>query len=312
MEKTKILVYGAGAVGIFFGGQLFKAGFDVVFLDRTEKVERLGDNGFCFRSLSSKEFCFRPEVVDNVNNLPPQDLILVCVKAFQTYEIAMNLLPCIKPSTIVLSLQNGLENEKIIADLIGKNMIMGCVPYFDGYLSSDWTVEQHAPAEIVFGELDYQPSDREGWLSALFTHGGINHRIVRNITENAWEKFIWNTTFNSISALTQSSLNKITESAEILGTLRQMMMEVHQVAHKEGVELPPQNIEELLTKNLGFGHMRSVTLQDIERGHIPELESLMKGLLERAKIHDVSTPVYRTVYNLIRLSLSNRNLGLIQ
>ncbi|MDH5561540.1 MAG: 2-dehydropantoate 2-reductase [Deltaproteobacteria bacterium] len=304
MESINILVYGAGAVGIYFGGKLCQSGFNVVFVDTPEKAELLNDSDMHIRSKVDKDSDFKAKVVADVGELPPQDLILVCVKAFQTYEIALNLLPVIKPSTLILSLQNGLENEKILSDLLGENLVMGAVLNFNGKLIDKSTVMQFAPGKVIFGEMDHQRSEREEWLSKIFAHSDINHTVSNEITKNIWLKFIWNNAFNAISALTHTTVGQILESEAIQPSLRQMMEEAQLVAQAEGVEFSKQNIEDLYNENHDYGDVKTPMLKDIESGVVPELEPLVGTLIQKAKQYDISAPVNKTIYNLIRLSLS--------
>ncbi|MCP4751836.1 MAG: 2-dehydropantoate 2-reductase [Proteobacteria bacterium] len=301
MKQYNVLVYGTGAVGIFFGGKLFQAGFNVVLVDLPEKVKRLKESDLHIQSSIGKNYDFHPTIVEDLSELPPQDIILVCVKAFQTYDIALNLLPVVKPSTIALSLQNGLENEKILSDMLGINLVMGSVLYFNGQLEAESTVLQKAPANIIFGEMDHQPSEREEWLSGIFSHADIDHRISHNITREIWKKFIWNNAYNAISAITQTTLRQIYDSKEILPTIQTLMSEVQQVALAEGVEITDQNLEELMNIDLDHGDVKVSMLQDIESKRIPELEPLVGIVLQKAKKFGISTPVNQTIYNLIQL-----------
>jgi len=308
MEQVNVLVYGAGAVGIYFGGKLFKAGFNVVFVDTPEKVDRLKDAKLYIRSTIDHDYEFKPRIVSDLMDLPPQDIILVCVKAFQTYDIALNLLPVVKPSTITISLQNGLENEKILSDMLGKNLVIGAVLFFNGELENDATVIQKTPANIVFGELDHQRSEREEQLSIIFSHADINHRISNAISHEIWKKLIWNNAYNAVSALTQTTLGQIHRFDGVLPTIRKMMHEVQQVAIAEGVEISDETIDELINLNTDQGDVKTSMLKDIEANRMPELESLVGVIISRAKKLHISTPVNQTIYELIQLSLMRINI----
>lgn len=309
MKQLNVLVYGTGAVGIFFGAKLYQAGFEVIFLDTPEKVERLNETGLHIRSDIIKDYDFTPQIVDDISELPPQDIILVCVKAFKTYDIAINLLPVIKPSTIVLSLQNGLENEKILSDILGKTLVMGAVLYFNGELENESTLIQKAPGNIIFGELDHQRSEKEEWLSEVFSRADISHQISHSITIEIWKKFIWNNAYNAISAITQTTLQQIHDFDEILQTIKKMMREVQQIAQAEGVEISNQNLDELLTIDEEHGDVKTSMLKDIELNRKPELESMVGIVLQKAEAFGISTPVNQTVYNLIQLSLNKKDIG---
>lgn len=309
MKQVNVLVYGAGAVGIYYGGLLNNAGFNVTFVDTPDKVSVLQQNGFCIRSLNNQEYTFEAQIVDDPKELPPQDIILVCVKAYQTYDIALNLLPVVKPSTLVLSLQNGLENEKILSDILGRNLVLGAVLFFNAELESDGTVVQKSPSNIIYGELDHQRSEREDWLSSIFSHADIDHRISGAITHEIWKKLIWNNAYNAVSALTRTTIGDIHRVEEVLPTIRKMMHEVQQVAIAEGVEISDQTIDELINLNSGQANVKTSMLKDIEANRMPEIEPLVGVILAKAKKFGISTPVNQTIYELIQLSLSRIDIN---
>lgn len=308
MKQYNILIYGAGAVGIFFGGKLHQAGFNTVFVDTSERVETLKQGNLVIRSRLLKDYEFQPLIVDDVSDLPAQDIILICVKAFQTYDIAMNLIPVVKPTTIIMSMQSGLENERVLSDLLGSNLIMGTVLYYNGILENDYTVAQKAPAEIIFGEVDHQGSRREEWLSEVLSHADISHKISRSINREIWKKFIWNNAYNSVSALTGSTVQQIYNSERIRSTIRQMMNEVQQVAEAEGIQLPGQVLEEMVVTSPEYADIKPSMLKDIESARMPEIEALVGVLIQKAEKHGISVPVNQTVYNLIKLILANANI----
>ena len=310
MERYNILIYGAGAVGSYFGGKLFKAGFNTVFVDLPERVATLREKGLAIQSGTGKVYEYRPELVSTLEGLPGQDLILVSVKAYHTSEIALRLLPVLKPSTILMSLQNGLENEEVLSQILGKSLIMGAVPYFNGQLQSDNYVVQNGPAHLIYGEMDHQQSQRENWVSQILSHADINHTISRSINIELWKNYIWNNAFNTISALTNTTFGQILAHNEALSTVRQMMEESQQVALAEGCEITHQHIDEIIDFSGQFTNLKSTMCMDIGLRHKPELEALVGTLLQKAKKHGIIVRVNRTIYNLLRLVLTVYNIQL--
>lgn len=303
MDNARILIYGTGTVGIHFGAKLAKVGYQVSFVDRPERVEELNQTGLELVGLDTS-YSWEPEVRDQVEGLEPQDLVLICVKAIHTYDIALNLLPIIKPSTAVLSFQNGLENEAILADLLGKNLILGTVLQFHGHLEAGYRSVQEAPAQVIYGELDHQPSSREEWLSNIFSKADIDHVISHNINQKSWEHFLWNSAYNSIGALTNSTVQDIIENEPLRPTLEQIILEGVRIAQADGVELNPAAIDEISKAQARYNHIKPAMLQDIEAGRRPELEPMMGVLIKKAKRGGISTPVTDTIYNLLQLVCS--------
>ncbi len=308
MKRYNILICGAGAVGGYFGGKLFKAGFDIVFADLPDRVETLRKTGLIVKSGNENAYDYKPKIVSSLDGLPCQDFVLVCVKAYQTYEIALKLLPVLKPSTILLSLQNGIENEEVLSQILGKSLIMGAVPFFNGRLQTDNCIVQNGPAQLIYGEMDHQQSEREEWVSEILSHADIDHTISRSINIEIWKNFIWNNAFNTISALTKTTFGQILAQAEILSTVRQMMHESQQVALAEGHEITNQHIDDIFHIGSRFANLTSTMHMDIDLGQMPEVEALVGVLLKKAKKHGITAQVNQTIYNLLQLTISARDI----
>ena len=311
MENARILIYGTGTVGIYFGGTLAKAGLAVTFADLPERAEALNQSGIAVKGIDSS-FSLKPEVYSDLSDLEPQDFVLVCVKAIHTYDVAINLLPVLKPSTAVLSFQNGLENENILSELLGRNLVVGTVLQFHGRLEEGFCSVQDSPAQVIFGELDHQPSEREEWLSKIFSKADIGHVISHNINQKIWEHFIWNSAFNSVAALTNSSVQEILEHQAAFFTIEQLSLEMVRVAASEGVNVNWSSLEELNRTQIKYTHVKPAMLQDIEAGRRPELEPMLGILIKKGKKYDISTPVCTTIYNLLQLYCTHSELEVVE
>ena len=106
----KILIMGAGAVGAYFGARLQQAGEEVVFCARGENLRALRENGLEIRSYKG-ELATRVTVAQDAHEFAPYDLILFCVKSYDTEAAARSLHGCLAPSSAILTLQNGVDNE---------------------------------------------------------------------------------------------------------------------------------------------------------------------------------------------------------
>lgn len=308
MKNLNVLVCGAGAVGMFFGGKFSSTGAQVTILERPEKVEALEGQELEVITKYGNKYSYVPRFVDDLLDTEPQDLVLVCVKGFATYDVALKLLPVLKPSTIVLSLQNGLENEQVLADLLGENMVIGVVHHYSGDLLNETTVEQHAPANIVFGELNHTPSNREEWLSQILSHADISHRISRKIKVEIWKKFLWNSVFNPITTLTNSALTEVYQSHGLKPTIQSMFQEGLKIAQSEGIEISSNSLEELQKPLDGFEQIKTSMLKDFRAGKTLELDSLLGEVVKKAHKHNVPAPISESIYELTKLLVQSRAL----
>src|SRR5665811_1713054 len=120
----KVAVYGAGALGGYFGARLAVGGADVTLIARGAQLAALRADGLRVRSpLGNLEL--RLAAVADPSEVGPVDLVLFCVKSFDTEEAASRLGPLLRPETAVLSLQNGIDNEDRIEAVIGPGHVMG-------------------------------------------------------------------------------------------------------------------------------------------------------------------------------------------
>ena len=154
----KVAVYGAGALGGYFGARLAAGGADVTLIARGAQLAALRADGLRVRSpLGDLEL--RLAAVADPSEVGPVDLVLFCVKSFDTEEAASRLGPLLRPETAVLSLQNGIDNEDRIEAVIGPGHVMGGTAFVFVALAAPGVIEHTGTtSRIVFGELDGRPS----------------------------------------------------------------------------------------------------------------------------------------------------------
>src|SRR6266511_2197753 len=107
---VRLAVVGTGGVGAYIGGRLARAGADVHFLARGEHLAALRERGLRVRSILG-DFALPVDATDDSNEIGPCDLVLFCVKSFDTETAAAALPSLLRSETGVLSLQNGVDNE---------------------------------------------------------------------------------------------------------------------------------------------------------------------------------------------------------
>ena len=117
--RMKILVMGAGAIGAYFGARLQQAGEDVVFCARGRNLQALKEHGLELKSPRG-DFHGPVRATDNPREFAPYDLILFCVKMYDTDAAAQSLAGCLSPGGAILTLQNGVESESRLAEYFGR------------------------------------------------------------------------------------------------------------------------------------------------------------------------------------------------
>jgi 2-dehydropantoate 2-reductase len=298
----KILVMGAGAVGGYFGARLLQAGEEVVFCARGENLKALRERGLEVKSFRGDLRLERVTATDNPREFAPYDLILFCVKAYDTDEAARQLDGCLKPVGAILTLQNGVESEPRLCEIFGAASVMGGNARVGAELAAPGRIIHHSTGVIEFGELDGSASPRAHAIAEALRGANILGRMVPDIRSARWYKLLWNSAFNSVTTLTRRRVGDLLDDPDGLALVRTLMRETLAVARADGAALSEAHIEELLEhSHRNLRSLKTSTHQDFERGRRLEYEALSGAVLRIGRRHGVAVPATETVYALLKL-----------
>lgn len=300
LRQRTFLIFGTGAVGGYYGGMMARAGYNVTFIARGENYDALKENGLTLIRDGKKEIV--PINVRAIHELPQQekfDYIFICVKSPDTGDAAKNIIHNISGNTTVISLQNGVENEDIIASVIGKNAVIGGLVFVASRLTSPGVVEQFGYNGALIGELySNEKTKRVSELQEILTQSGIDCKVSDNMRGGLWNKLVWNTSFNSLSVLTGKTVDKLLE--ENYELVKAIMTEVRDVALAHGLNIRPDTVEFNLNRSKSFTGFKTSMLQDFERGKPLEIEELVGVVIRKAKEKNIPVPNTERVYNQIK------------
>ncbi|HDY66967.1 MAG: 2-dehydropantoate 2-reductase [Candidatus Scalindua sediminis] len=296
----KILVIGAGAVGGYFGGILAKEGENVTFVARGKYLDSLKTSGLKIRSYKG-DLSLRVNAIENPEELGEIDLILMCVKSYDTEEATLQCMKNIGESTIVLSLQNGVDNEEKIGRIVGRNKVLGGVVFISSELNQSWEICHYAYGKIIIGEMDGRISDRVHKVADIFKNAHIPCSISNDIQKELWKKLVWNAAFNSVSAITRSAVEEILDREETRELVRLTMMEVLNIAREIGHNLDECVVEEYLVVPEKSQEARTSTLQDLLKRKPLEIEAMNGVVVTYGKKLGIPTPYNSSLYALLKL-----------
>ena len=295
----RILIVGAGAVGGFYGAKLTLAGEDVTFLARGVTLEALAKHDLVVKSFRG-DFHTRVHVTGNLQGLPTPDLIVICVKTYDTDKVLEQIRPVVGEKTLLLSLQNGVENEIKMAAAFGEEKVLGAVCYIGAEVLEPGVILHNARGSVAIGEIDGSVTGRLKKIVDIFHKGRIDVQLSREIKKDLWIKLAWNTAFNQVCTIARATVGSILESEVMRQLLRDTMKEVSAVAEKNGVYLNEEIIEKSL--HLSSEELRAVKpsmLQDFERGKRMEHETFSGFILREGKKQGVPTPINAILYEFL-------------
>jgi 2-dehydropantoate 2-reductase len=302
----RVAVVGAGAVGCYFGGMLARAGAPVTLVGRAPHVEAINGEGLVIESTDLRE-TIRVAASTEISAARDAAIWLLCVKTLDTEEAARAIAPYLSSRSILVSLQNGVDNVERIYSATGIKALPAVV-YVAAQMIAPGVVKHTARGDLVIGDLrSPTPDDADHHrvlrdTATVFNRADVQCLVSENISADLWTKLIINCAFNAISALGRARYGRIVNNPFASGIVRTVIEESVAVATAAGVTFGGVDLVEAGFKLGAVMHLAtSSTAQDIERGKLTEIDSLNGYIVRRGEELGVSTPVNKTLHALIKL-----------
>lgn len=303
----KVAVVGAGAVGSYFGGMLARAGAPVTLIGRAAHVDAIESHGLFLDTVHFQQYV-PVSASTRLDAAQGAQLVLFCVKSFDTEDAGASLVPHLAPETVVLSCQNGVDNVERFAKVSGRSAIPAVV-YVAAAISAPGRVTHSGRGDLVIGNMPRnqgRPRRELEELAGVLAHGGIPCQVSDNIEGELWLKLILNCAYNAVSALGRSNYITMTEHPLVRPLMCTAVEEVVAVAHAARVQLPDENlVESMLKLAQSMKNATSSTEQDIARAKRTEIDSLNGYIVRRGQELGIPVPVNQTLYALLKLLEAN-------
>ncbi len=290
----RIAVMGAGALGLYYGGRLQAAGTEVAYVARGANLSALKAEGLRIESPFGDLHLPEVKATADPAEIGPVDLVLFLVKMQDAPAALEEMRPLVGPETTILSLQNGVDARRLIAEAYGDGRVMGGTTQIPAVLSKPGAVRHGgAFARVFFGEFDGAESPRALALLAAFHAAGVEASLVSDIEARIWEKFTFLSSFSGVTAVTRLPIGPIRRNEAASALLRRAVEEAHAVGRKLCPTLPESNLEKVwgLIGGLPEG-MRSSMLEDLSRGKALELPFLSGSVARLAGEVGIEAPVH--------------------
>jgi 2-dehydropantoate 2-reductase len=304
----RVAVVGSGGVGGYFGGLLARGGTDVSFVARGAHLEAMRAEGLHIEGGLDPFVLQDVRATDDPGELGPVDLVMVCVKLWDTEAALEQLRPLVGPRTTLVSFQNGVLKDSLLRAAYGESQLIGGVAYVASTLSRPGVITRTGPLQrLIFGEFDGHRSERVEAVHAACVAGGIDAEVSDDIRRAIWEKFVFLVGLSATTTTMRVPIGPIREHPQPRAFLLDLMREVVAVGRAHGVPLPDDYAEQ----RLGFAdtvspEMTSSMHHDLERGNRLEVRWLSGGVVELAKAVDVDTPLNRAVADILSVHADGR------
>jgi 2-dehydropantoate 2-reductase len=300
-DLEPIVVFGAGAVGCFFGGLLARAGCRVHLVGRGVHVDAIQRHGLVLELKSGRETVIL-DAHTSAEAVRGAKLVLVCVKSSDTASAAQQIAPYIDPQAMVMSLQNGVSNAQILQGIL-RAQVLAVAVYVAVGMDAPGVVRHHGRSELVIS--DHPQAEN---IKAIFARAAVPVAVSNDVQGALWAKLIVNCAFNALSAITQLPYGQLFALTDTPEMLRAVVEECRAVAKAEGVMLPGDAWADVESIARSMPTQISSTARDLARGHVSEVDHLNGWIVQRGRHHGIPTPVNQTLLALVH-ALESRQGG---
>ena len=292
----RIAVLGSGGIGGYYGALLAKAGHDVSFIARGAHLEAMQQRGLTLRTPDGDSTIPVTAVADT-GTVGAVDLVLFCVKSYDTGPAAQALAPLMARDTAVVSFQNGVDNVQAIASVVGSGAVLIGVVYNALQLAGPGLVQRTGgDGKIVLGELGGALTERVQRIASAFQQTGVAHQVSTDIDRVLWEKFLFIAGVGGVTALARSGIGPLLASPGGRTLLTTSCEEIAAVALAERVPLPADAADRAVEQAATLPpQWRSSLARDLEDGRRLEVEALSGAVVRRGLKLGVPTPIHRTI-----------------
>lgn len=304
----RICVYGAGAIGGLVAVKLAAAGEEVSVVARGAHLAVIRDRGLTLR-MEGAEQAVRVTATDRPDDLGPQDLVILAMKAHQVAPVVAGVKALLGPDTVLLTAQNGIpwwyflkhggphEGTRIesvdpggvIAAHLEVDRVVGSIIYPASEIVAPGVIQHVEGNRISVGELDGAERPRTRDLADLLRRAGFKARVTSDLRSEIWVKLWGNCTFNPISALTRATLAEICQFPLTRALAAEAMREAQAIGEKLGIRFGV-TLERRIAGAEAVGHHKTSMLQDLEAGRPMELDALVGAVLELGRITGTPAP----------------------
>jgi 2-dehydropantoate 2-reductase len=299
----RIAMMGSGGIGGYFGGRIAANGCDVTFIARGSHLAAIREHGLIIESRELGDTLVKPATAtDNPADAGVMDYVIVGVKLWDTAAAGRKIAPLLGPDTTVLSLQNGVEGDDILADIVGRDRLIAGVAFIASSITRPGVISHIGTMQrVVIGEPGGGVSRRVEKLQNAMASAGITAEATDNIQQIIWDKFVFLVGLSATTTLMRTPIGPIRSDPDRRAMLLEIMRETAAVGRAKGLSLP----EDLAEQRLAFAdgipaEMTSSMHHDLERGNRLELAWLSGWVVRVGKELGVPTPVNQTVYAALK------------
>lgn len=297
-----VLILGAGAMGCLYGAAFHRARCDVTLVDvNREHIDAINARGLELDTRAGVEHLPIPaRLPDQVEGVA--DLVVVFTKTFQTDKALQGIARSIGPETYLLSLQNGLGNDRRLAGRAAPERVLVGVSTLPSDLVGPGQVRSHGDGgSKLYPAFGGDPAFA-GQVADLLTRGGLPAALDPEIQSAIWSKAIFNAAMNPLCALTRRTPGFLGAHEESRAMIHTVVEEGVAAANASGMAIAAQPIHDLTVVSVtDHADHEASMLQDVKAGRRTEIDAINGAIVEAARAAGIAVPVTETLWRLVKL-----------
>ncbi len=304
MKSIKFGIVGVGPTGGILAAHLARNGCDVILIDIIKShLDEIKNNGLKITNyrdfkaeFPSNKVCYSIDALQDRE----VDFLFIAVKASLLKKVLPQIKNVINPKVTLISLQNGLDTEEILADFFGKDNSLRIVVNYAGNLEFPGIIRMSFfnPPNYI-GGLTPKAQEKAMQLAEVLTGAELQTNFTPRIKKYEWEKCILNT-ISPICATTRATIKQIMEFKETRKLARELLIEGIQVGRACDIDFDKGFLEYCINYLDKAGHHKVSMQADIELGNPSEIEFLNGKIVEYGKIKEIPTPINDILVCLIK------------
>ncbi len=299
-DTQNVLVLGAGAMGCYFAARLVESGAKVTLIDIDQaRIDHLNADGLSVTDDSGTRIvrvkASRAELVHGAASL-----IVVFTKGMHTRSAMQSVAHLVAPYTAALTLQNGLGNPEMIAEVVASQRVMFGVTDVPADLDPPAKVHSMGKGKSAFWTLDGVDMSLLAETEALLAAAGLTATVTIDAQVAVWEKVAFNAALNALAAILEFTVGQLdTPDARAIAT--SIVDETLAVAMRLGIDVDLNRIMGRIDYALTThgGHKPSM-LQDMLAGRRTEIDLINGAIAAAGAKLGVPTPVNATLMHLVK------------
>ena len=302
----RVAILGSGAVGGYYGARLAQAGHEVTFIARGAHLAAIRERGLQIKSAALGDFVAKARAEEDTSKVGPVDLALVAVKTYDNPTALPLLRPMLGDSTVVLTVQNGVDSPGEVAAVAGEERTLGGTTYIATALEEPGLIVQTGThRRIIFGEVFGalpRISERAARIAEAFAGAGIEGGAVGDGRVPIWEKFVFLASLAGFTGAARLPIGPVWGDPFTRAQFLAGCREIEAVARAEGVPVAADVIDRIVPYIDAIpGTMRSSLLIDLQQGKRIEVEALQGTVVRRGAARGVPTPIMSALYSVLKL-----------